>query len=124
MKFIPSFVHGLLDYFFGISLVASPWLLGFDRNGSATAIAVIFGVVLLLYSLLTNYECGVIRVIPFRIHLFIDWLVGLFLFTAPWFFGFADNNAEPFYVFGMCIIGAALLTNPRVLGLDRLAKGS
>lgn len=122
MKFIPSFVHGLLDYFFGIALATSPWLLGLHHNSSATTLAVVLGVGTLLYSLLTNYEFGVIRVIPFRIHLFIDWVAGIFLLTAPWFFGFADRYAEPFYGFAMYAIAAALLTNPQVLGLDRLVK--
>lgn len=122
MRFIPSFVHSLLDYIFGFALVTAPWLLGFDDNATATTLAVLLGLGTLLYSLLTNYEFGVIRMIPFRIHLLIDGLLGLFLVAIPWLFGFADRYAEPFYGFGMYAIGAALLTNPHVLGLDRVVN--
>jgi len=122
MKFIPSFMHAILDYVFALALLTSPWLLGFDESSRATTIAVVFGLVVLLYSLLTNYEGGLIRVIPFRVHLFIDWVVGLCLLTVPWFLRFTDRFAEPFYGFGMYAIAVALLTIPEVVGLDRLLK--
>src|SRR5688572_16200318 len=101
MRFIPSFVHGVLDYLFGVSLALSPWLLGFDENATATYLAVILGVATILYSLLTNYELGVIRILPFRIHLLIDLLSGVFLVAFPSLIKFPDRVGEPFVWFGI-----------------------
>jgi hypothetical protein len=120
MRFIPSFVHGLMDYIVGIALAASPWLLGFSEVRLAVYIAVILGLGAMLYSLLTNYELGVIRVIPFPIHLMIDFASGLFLFACPWLFGFSSLVSGPFITFGLLEMGAAALTNPHVVGLNRL----
>lgn len=43
MRFIPTRVHGMLDYLIGILLIAAPWLFDFDRGGMETWIPVILG---------------------------------------------------------------------------------
>ena len=46
MRFIPTKVHGVMDYIMGILLIASPWLFIFNRGGMETWIPVILGVVI------------------------------------------------------------------------------
>ena len=120
MRFIPSFVHGFMDYLFGIALAASPWLLGYAEISTATSISVVIGLGAILYSLITDYELGVLRVLPFGIHLIIDLVSGIFLLAAPWLFGLPSVASGPLITFGLIEVGAALLTNPRVQGFDRL----
>jgi len=106
-------MHGVLDYLIGILLIASPWLFGFNDSDSAQWTAIIGGVVVLATSLMTNYELGVIRAIPMRMHLMADGVVGVFLVIAPWLFGFADEGTNawlPFVVIGLAEIGSALMT--------------
>lgn len=122
MRFIPSFVHGFMDYIVGIALAASPWLFGFSEVKTATTIAVILGVGAVLYSLLTKYELGVLRVIPFPLHLIIDFASGLFLVASPWLFGFSSLVSGAFIAFGILEMGAAALTNPHVVGFNRIAN--
>ena len=110
MRFLPTRVHGVLDYLTGILLIAAPWLLGFARGGAEQWISVMLGVSALLYSLLTNYELGLVRLIPMPVHLLLDGLSGVLLAASPWLFGFADQVYLPHLVLGMFEIGAALLT--------------
>jgi hypothetical protein len=45
------------------------------------------GVIIISYSLLTRYEWGLLRIIPFKIHLLIDFLSGLLLLSSMWILG-------------------------------------
>ena len=110
MKIIPRNVHGILDYVVGLLLIAAPWLLGFSDSGPATTVPVALGAGALLYSLLTNYELGLIRVIPFNVHLVLDFMSGAFLAASPWLLGFADRVSTPHLVLGLFEIGAAVMT--------------
>lgn len=110
MRFIPTQIHGVLDYLVGVLLIAAPWLFGFADTGAAQWIPVILGAGAILYSLLTRYELGVAKLIPMPIHLWFDGLSGLFLAASPWLFGFADIVWLPHLVVGLIEIGAALMT--------------
>jgi hypothetical protein len=71
---------------------------------------VILGVSAIIYSLLTNYELGVSRMISMRTHLMLDLMSGILLAASPWLFGFADYVWEPHLILGILEIGAALMT--------------
>ena len=64
----------------------------------------------LLYSLLTDYELGLVRALPMTLHLGLDFCSGALLAVSPWLFGFADDVWLPHVAFGLFEIGAALLT--------------
>lgn len=68
MRMIPRNIHGMLDYIVGAALITAPWLFGFADNGPATYVPVALGIGALLYSLLTNYELGLVKALPFRVH--------------------------------------------------------
>jgi hypothetical protein len=110
MKIIPRNVHGMLDYLVGVLLAASPWLFGFTDHGPATVIPVVLGLGALLSSLLTDYELGVARIIPFRVHLVLDFISGLFLTVSPWLFNFSHRVYWPHLIFGLLEMGVVLLT--------------
>lgn len=111
MRFIPTRIHGVLDYLMGVLLIALPWLFGFARGGAETWVPVILGAGLILYSLFTDYELGAVRRLSMRTHLWMDGLGGLILALSPWIFGFADVVAPGlFVVLGLIEIGAALFT--------------
>src|SRR5678815_5132863 len=69
MRFIPTKVHGVMDYIMGILLIASPWLFDFNRGGMETWIPVILGVGALVYSVMTDYELGLTRTLTMPTHL-------------------------------------------------------
>jgi hypothetical protein len=110
MKVISTRAHGYLDYIMGVLLIAAPWLFGFTRNGAETWVPVVLGAGMILYSLLTDYEMGVTRMISMRTHLALDMIAGLLLAVSPWLFGFAEYIWEPHLILGILEIGAALMT--------------
>jgi hypothetical protein len=109
MRFIPTRVHGILDYLMGVVLIVAPWLLDLDSD-AAIWVPVILGVGAIVYSLLTDYELGVMRRIPMSTHLILDMLSGTVLAASPWLFGFADEVWVPHVVLGILEVGAGLMT--------------
>jgi len=110
MRFIPTRIHGFLDYIVGIVLIIAPGLLGFRRDGAETWVAVILGIAALLYSLFTRYELGLFKVISVPAHLTLDVISGIVLALSPWLFGFANVVWAPHVIIGLFEIAAGLMT--------------
>ena len=110
MHFIPRSVHGILDYVVGILLILAPTLFGFSHIDTARNVALFMGSGALLYSVLTNYELGLVKLIPFSVHLTLDVISGVLLAASPWLFGFADQVAAPHVAVGLFEIVAGLCT--------------
>src|SRR4051794_20965062 len=113
MNLIPTRVHGMIDYLMGVLLIAAPFLFHFPDGGAETMVPVILGVGMIVYSLITDYEMGAIRVLPMGVHLTIDVCGGLLLAASPWLFGFSDRITWPHVTFGIMEIVVALLTQRR-----------
>ena len=122
MRFIPTRVHGLIDYIWGLLVGTSPWLFGFTDDAPATYVAWLFGVGAILYSLATNYEVGLLAVIPMPAHLILDIAGGAILAASPWIFGFADRVFWPHLLFGLFSIVAGLTTERERRPPDRIAS--
>ncbi|MEO7904555.1 MAG: hypothetical protein ABIR91_02035 [Candidatus Saccharimonadales bacterium] len=114
LRFIPTKVHGVLDYIVAVALIFAPMIFGFkDVGGAAVAIPVILGIGLFLYSLLTNYEWGVFKAIPMPIHLMFDIAASILLALSPWLFGFANEAVNvwlPHVAVGITVILVVLLS--------------
>jgi hypothetical protein len=110
MRFLSTKIHGVLDYMTGLLLIAAPWLLGFADQGPATWVPVVLGIGAILYSLMTNYELGVIKTLSMPTHLWLDALSGAFLAASPWIFGFSDRVYLPHLLLGIFEIAASLVT--------------
>jgi hypothetical protein len=123
MRFIPTRVHGLIDYIWGLVVGTSPWVFGFTDNGPATYVAWIFGIGAILYSLGTNYEVGLVPVISVPVHLILDLAAGAVLAASPWIFGFADRVFWPHLVFGLFSVAAGLTTEKAARSPDGIASG-
>jgi len=107
---ISSKIHAVLDYIVGILLIAAPWLLGFADNTAAMAIPIVLGASTIIYSLFTNYEYSLIGLLPYKIHLTIDFIAGLLLLSSPWLFGFSDRIYLPHVILGAFEIVAVMLS--------------
>ncbi len=121
IRFLPTSVHGVLDYLVGIALIAAPWIFGFAYvGGAAVYVPIILGIALIVYSLVTKYELGVpgIKFLPMPYHLVIDFVAAAFLAASPWIFGFASKPLNvwlPHLVVGVVVILVVLVsqTHPR-----------
>ena len=108
LRFIPTKVHGALDYIVAIALLLAPMIFGFQEvGGAAVAIPMVLGAGLFLYSLFTNYEWGVFKVLNMRYHLIVDVIASTLLLLSPFIFGFinqAPNAWVPHVAVGITVI--------------------
>jgi hypothetical protein len=95
MKFISTKVHGFFDYGTAVALFAAPFLFGFaDLGGASVWVPWIIGAMILVQSLMTRYELGVVKVVPMSMHLMLDYGAALLLAISPWIFGFVDESVN------------------------------
>jgi hypothetical protein len=95
---IPAFVHGLIEYAAGVLLIAAPFLFSFD-DGSATAVSIIAGVVVLVITASTAMSTGLIKSIPVQAHVMMDYVLAAALIASPFLFGFSgDGTATAFFI--------------------------
>jgi hypothetical protein len=97
----------------GDLLIASPWLFGFATGGIKQWLPVVLGLIVLLQSLITDYELSVARVIPMPMHLGLDAANGLLLAASPWLFGFADRVYLPHLLIGLFELAAVAMSDTR-----------
>lgn len=110
MRFIPTRVHGVIDYLTGALLIVAPWLLGFANGGAEQWVPVILGIVVIVYSLMTDYELGIAKLIRVPVHLMLDMGGGLLLLVSPWLFGFSEVVMWPHVLIGAMEIIVPALT--------------
>jgi hypothetical protein len=110
MRFISSETHGIIDYIYALLLIGAPYVLGFSGGGAPQWTCWLLGFGIIGLALLTDFEAGIIRLIPLPVHLGIDVLGGLLLAVSPWLLGFADKVWAPHVVFGLLEAGLALVT--------------
>ncbi|WP_207538996.1 SPW repeat domain-containing protein [Sabulicella rubraurantiaca] len=110
MRVISTRTHGVLDYLTGLLLIVVPYLLGFADGTAAQYVPQALGVLLLGSSIMTDYELGLMRMIPMPVHLTMDIAMGVLLAASPWLFGFADRVFWPHLLVGLFEIAAGLMT--------------
>ncbi len=114
MRIVPTRIHGMLDYLMAVLLILGA--LAFGGDGAKTWVPVVIGASVIVYSLLTDYELGVVKTIPMRVHLGLDIGGGVLLAISPWLFGFADDVWVPYVVLGLLKIMGSLVTETRPAG--------
>ena len=126
LRYIPTKVHGALDYIVAIALLLAPMIFGFQEvGGAAVAIPMVLGAGLFLYSLFTNYEWGVFKVIDMRYHLIVDVVASTLLLLSPFLFGFigeAPNAWLPHIAVGVTVILVVLCSKTAPDSSARLAS--
>ena len=120
MPLISTKTHALLDYTSGILLVATPWVFSFHDGSTAHWVTVIYGITILLVSVITNYEGGFMRIINMKTHLTADVIAGTLLILSPWMLGFAAKIFLPHLIIGSFQLVIGLLTDrtPFLLGKE------
>ena len=104
-KFITKTIHAYLDYPVALGLILMPFLLGLGAsNPLAVGLSVATGIAALGLTLLTDHHLGVIRVLPYKLHLAVDGLVGVVFVLAPFALGFAGLDAAYFWVLGLTVL--------------------
>jgi hypothetical protein len=115
---IPSRVHGVMDYAVAGLAFLSPYLFGFAHITRARLLMQFYGAAAVVYSLLTNYEWGILRAIPYRTHLLLDLVVNALTVGLSLLLGVQRLGRVPF-AFGIFGIAVALLSRLRVGSRNR-----
>jgi hypothetical protein len=113
MRFLPTAIHGIIDYIFGIAMLAMPWFVDMHHTESNVFYSV--GIIAFIYSLITKYELGLIPMVSMPAHLVIDFLLGISLITAPILLHSGFNVPLYFLIPGLFAVMASLITK-RVTG--------
>lgn len=85
MNKLPPFAHGLFDYLTVLYFFLSPSL--FTLTPTVATISYLLGAVHLMLTLFTHYPLGVKKIIPFRVHGFIELVVSILLMVMPLLMG-------------------------------------
>lgn len=104
-RFIPTRVHGVLDYVHGAALLAAPELLRTKDEPRATLVSRLAGGGATATTLMTDFELGAVKVIPMPMHLALDAASGAILASAPWLLGYAKGG--PRYWLPHAFVGVA-----------------
>lgn len=99
-------MHGIIDYLLIVFLFASPTL--FNMEGLLCTITYSLAAIHLLMTVLTNFELGLIKVIPFRIHGLIEIIVSLVLAALSFWF-YKNGNELGFYFYMVLAIAIMIV---------------
>lgn len=114
MHIISSRTHTWIGIAVGVVLIAAPWILSFDEHLGPRAVAVSMGLFILLNEVLTTSPVSPMKIVPMRVHIWLDVAVGVFLAASPWLLRFHDHGITswlPHLIFGVLVAGYALVTD-------------
>jgi hypothetical protein len=112
MRFVTRTVHAYLDYPVALSLLILPFVLGLGASGPlAKWLAVATGGAALVLTLLTAHELGVVKVIPYWLHVAVDRLVGVVFVAAPFVLGFTGLDAWYYWINGAAVLLVTFVLN-------------
>ena len=131
MGYMSTRMHAPADYAVGVLLIIAPYVFGFATGGIEQWLPMLLGFAVIIYSMLTRYEWGLLPIIRMPVHIGLDIAGGLLLAVSPWLFGFADQVWAPHLIFGLLEIGAAAATStrpeliqaPYITGNETMATG-
>ena len=98
---INSKIHGIIDYLVVLFLWLSPTI--FQMQPYSEAFAYILGFVHFALSLATNYEPGVLKYIPLKIHGTIELIVAIALVGVAFYLGNLEGDFSRNYYLGFAI---------------------
>lgn len=108
-KPIDPLVHGIVDYATVVVFALAPRLCPLE--GLAACLAYALAAIHLTLTVVSNFPGGLWRVLPFRIHGWVEAAAGPVILLAPYVLGF-DPAGRVFYtVMGIAIILAGRLTD-------------
>lgn len=115
-RFVTRNVHAYLDYPVAITLIAAPFLLGLGKSHPmALWLGVGSGVAAFVLTLLTDHKLGVLRVVPYSVHLAVDLAVGVVFLLAPILLSFSGLDVLFYWINGGAVLTVVALHKPEPL---------
>ncbi len=114
VRFVTRTMHAWLDYPVAIALMGLPFLLGLGAfNPTALWLSVITGVAAFVLTVFTDHKLGIVRVIPYKMHVAVDLVVGLTFAAAPFLLGFTGLDAWYYWALAAAVITVVSLSEPQ-----------
>ncbi|MEZ5935427.1 MAG: hypothetical protein R3F54_26625 [Alphaproteobacteria bacterium] len=112
-RFVTKTMHAFLDYPVALSLIVLPFALGLGGSHPlALWLAVTAGLAAFILTVFTDHKLGLVRIIPYKIHVAVDLLVGLVFLLAPLAFGFSGIDAWYYWINAIAVITVVSLSEP------------
>ena len=113
MRFVTKTIHAYLDYPVALALIALPFALDLGSSQPlAFWLSVATGVAAFGLTVLTDHHLGVFRVLPYKLHLTVDGLVGAVFLAAPFVLGFQGIDAAYYWTLGIAVAIVVSLHKP------------
>lgn len=112
-RFVTKTIHAYLDYPVALTLLAAPFALGLgDSHPLALWLSVVTGVAALVLTALTDHHLGLLRVLPYPLHVAVDGVVGLTFLALPLLLGFAGLDLAYYLANGAAVMSVVMLSKP------------
>ena len=112
-KLITKSIHAYLDYPVAVGLMVMPSILGLgESHPYAFWLSMITGIAAFILTLLTDHHLGVFRVISYKLHLTVDFMVGLVFLAAPFLLGFSGIDAIYYWVIAGTVLTVVTMHKP------------
>ncbi|MDB5088652.1 MAG: hypothetical protein JWR09_2646 [Mucilaginibacter sp.] len=121
MKFMSPKVHGIIDILVVVFLLASPLIFGF--TGTLAVFTYALGTAHLALTVLTDFNMGLVKIIPVSIHELVEFIVAMALIVLA--YTLFNNNADGklyYVIFGNCLLLTWLVTDYKGDSVHSLAK--
>lgn len=115
MRFITKRIHAFLDYPVAIALIVLPFILGLGTsNPIALYLSISTGITALILTFLTNHQLGIVKVLSYKTHLIVDFLVAILFIIAPFIFSFKGIDAYYYWGNGIAVLTVVSLHKPEI----------
>ncbi|MGV3540373.1 MAG: hypothetical protein ACO1OQ_11210 [Rufibacter sp.] len=107
-------MHGIAEVGYIPAVASAPESVGFTEEETATTLCRAISGMALVSALVTKAEWGAVKVMPYKLHLGIDFATSVFALAAPWLFGFAGNEKarNTFLAMGVTGLVVGALSRP------------
>lgn len=122
MRFVTKTIHAYLDYPVAALLIAMPFLLNLGSSHPlAKWLSVATGIAALVLTIFTDHKLGVIRVLPYSVHLAVDFLVGVVFVIAPFALEFSGLDAIFYWANAAAVLTVVSLHKPEAIAQPAVA---
>lgn len=108
LQFLTPTQHGALDYIAAGALIVLPFLLG--MQGIELWLSVAGGAGLIIYSLLTDYHFGMVKLLNFDLHLVLDLAAGVAFLLAPFVLAFGMVATIYYLIMALGVMAVVVAT--------------
>lgn len=113
IRFVTRTIHAYLDYPVALALITFPAILGLGQSTPfAFWLSVCTGAAAFVLTVLTDHETGMLRLLPYSVHLLVDFGVGLLFLAVPFVFGFSGIDFAYYVVNGLAVLTVVALHKP------------